>query len=129
MQTDYVALTENCRHNFYPYFEGISEPTKWEPEPQPKSYMGKEYNYEQATQKQRSMERDIRATKREIEASKAIGFDTKALERKKKMQIAEYHAFSNKMDIRAKDNRLRVVKGSSELNKTNVFKDFTKNIV
>lgn len=124
-----MALTENCRHNFYPYFEGISEPTKWEPEPDPKSYMGKEYTYTQATQKQRSMERDIRAVKREIEASKAIGSDTKTLERKKKLLIANYHAFSSKMEIRAKDNRLRVVKGSSELNNTRVFKDFTKNIV
>lgn len=119
----------NCRHNFNVFFAGISEPTRWDKEPAPKSYMGKEYTYTQATQKHRSMERDIRAVKREIEASKAIGSDTKALERKKKLLIANYHAFSDKMDIRPKDNRLRVVKGSSDLNKTAVFKDLTKNIV
>jgi hypothetical protein len=118
-----------CRHNFYVYFDGISEPMKKSQEPAPKSFMGKEYTYTDATQKQRSMERDIRAIKREIEASKAIGSDTKALESKKRLLIGNYHAFSDKMDIRPKDNRLRVVKGSSELNNTRVFKDFTKNII
>mgnify|MGYP000760442761 CR=1 FL=1 len=58
----------NCRHDFYPFFEGISEPTTWPDEPKPKEYRGKTYDYYHATQKQRKMERDIRATKREIEA-------------------------------------------------------------
>ncbi len=112
----------NCRHDFYPFFEGISEPNTWEPEPGPQEYHGKTYNYYQATQKQRKMERDIRATKREIEAQKAIGGDTSLLEAQKRKQIKEYHNFSNAMGIRAKDNRLRVVKGSSDLNKTKVKK-------
>ena len=112
----------NCRHTFYPFFEGISTPNEWEAEPNPKEYNGKTYDYYQATQKQRKMERDIRATKREIEATKAIGGDTKILEARKRKQIKEYHKFSDAMDIRPKDNRLRVVAGSSELNKTKTGK-------
>jgi len=107
----------NCRHDFYPFFEGISEPTTWPDEPKPKEYRGKTYDYYHATQKQRKMERDIRATKREIEAQKAIGGDTSLLEAQKRKQIKEYHNFSNAMGIRAKDNRLRVIAGTSDLKK------------
>lgn len=70
------------------------------------------------TQKQRQMERNVRATKREFEAQRAIGWNTDDLESKKRKQIAEYHKFSKEMGIRPKDNRLRVPKGSSDLNKT-----------
>ena len=112
----------NCRHTFYPFFDGISVPTEWEPEPDPKEYNGKTYTYTEATQKQRQMERQVRATKREIEAQKAIGGDTKALESRKRQQINEYHQFSKAMDIRPKDNRLRVISGSSDLNRTNAMK-------
>lgn len=113
----------NCRHSFYPFFEGISEPNKWEPEPEPKEYNGRTYDYYEATQKQRQMERDIRATKREIEAAKILGGDASVLEAKKRRQIVEYHNFSKAMDIRAKDNRLRVVKGSTDITKTKVYKN------
>lgn len=117
----------NCRHRFYPFFEGISVPNKWEPEPGAKEYNGKKYSYYDATQRQRKMERDIRATKREIEAQKAVGGSTKELEAKKRRQIKEYHQFSNAMDISAKDNRLRVVAGSSDLTKTKAYK-FAKSL-
>lgn len=112
----------NCRHTFHPFFEGISEPTKWQKEPEPKEYGGKMYSYYDATQKQRAMERQIRSTKREIEAMRSIGGDTRELESQKKRQIREYHKFSHAMDISPKDNRLRVVKGSSDLSKTETLK-------
>lgn len=113
----------NCRHTFHPFFEGISEPTKWQKEPEPKEYGGKMYSYYDATQKQRAMERQIRSTKREIEAMRSIGGNTSELESQKKRQIREYHKFSHAMDISPKDNRLRVVKGSSDLNKTETMKN------
>ena len=113
----------NCRHTFYPFFEGISEPTKWDKEPEPKEYNGKTYTYYDMTQKQRQMEGKVRATKREIEAKRAIGGNTDDLEATKRKQIAEYHKFSKEMGIRPKDNRLRVVKGSSDLTKTKTMKD------
>lgn len=112
----------NCRHSFYPFFEGISVQNTWEPEPEPFEYRGKTYDYYQTTQKQRKMEREVRATKREIEAAKAYGQDTKELNAELRKQISEYHAFSKEAGIRPKDNRLRVVKGSSDLTKTNVYK-------
>ena len=108
----------NCRHDFYPFFEGISEPTQWPKEPEAIEYKGRTYTYTEATQKQRQMERNVRATKREIEAQKVLGGDIKILEAKKRKQIAEYHEFSNAMDIRPKDNRLRVNSGSSSLTNT-----------
>lgn len=113
----------NCRHTFYPFFEGISEPNTWPDEPDPKEYNGKMYDYYHATQKQRAMERGIRATKREVEAMKSIGGDTKDLESSIRKQIKEYHKFSYKMGISPKDNRIRVVKGSSDLNKTKTLKE------
>lgn len=116
----------NCRHDFYPFFEGISEPNEWPEEPSPKEWNGKSYTYTEATQKQRQMERNVRATKREIEAQKAIGGDTKVLEAKKRKQIAEYHEFSNAMEIRPKDNRLRVNPGSSNITKTKAYEKYKK---
>lgn len=116
----------NCRHTFYPFFEGISTPNTWEKEPEPKGYRDKMYTYTEATQKQRQMERNIRATKREIEAVKAMNGDSKILEAKKRKQINEYHDFSNAMGIRAKDNRLRVVTGSSDLTKTKSGKEIKR---
>lgn len=107
----------NCTHDFYPYWEGISiipDDIK-----DVKRYAdGKEYTTYAAGQKQRAMERDIRATKREIEAQKAIGGDTTALQAKLRKQSADYHKFSSDVGIRAKDNRLRVIGGSSNLSRT-----------
>lgn len=113
----------NCRHDFYPFWVGISiHPADLE-EPEPVNVNGKEYNYYQATQKQRAMERNIRATKREIEAQKALGVETpeqkenmQQLRAKLRQQTAEYNQFSRDVNIRPKQNRLSVVSGSSNLN-------------
>lgn len=95
----------NCTHDFYPYWEGDAIPK------------GIEYDekYYKNTQKQRAMERNIRATKREIEAMKAIGGDTKELQAKLRKQVSDYHSFSDSVGIRAKDNRLRVAGRTSDL--------------
>ena len=60
----------HCRHRHYPWFLGISELPKEDPEPQPVTINGKTYDYYAISQKQRSMERSIRALKREREALK-----------------------------------------------------------
>lgn len=112
----------NCTHDFYPFWEGASIIPDDIVEPDPVTVNGKEYTYYQATQQQRKMERGIRATKREIEAQRAIGGDTTELQAQLRRQTADYHAFSKDAGIRAKDNRLRVVSGSSDLNRTNVAK-------
>lgn len=65
----------NCRHNFYPYFEGISEsayPKQKLDEYKNKTveYQGVKMSYYDATQRQRAMERAIRDSKRQ-----AAGYD------------------------------------------------------
>lgn len=106
------------------FFEGISEPTKWDNEPKPIIINGKEYDYYHATQKQRQMERNIRSTKREIEAQKAIGGDTTVLNAKLKKQMSDYKKFSADVNIRPKNERLRVQAGSSVLNGKTKSKGF-----
>lgn len=118
----------NCAHDFFPFWEGISVIPEDLKEPPPVVVNGKEYTYYQATQRQRDMERNIRATKREIEAQKAIGGDTAELRKKLKQQTADYHGFSSAVGIRAKDNRLRVVSGTSDLNKTAAIKRQPSNV-
>ncbi len=113
---------DNCTHDFHPFWEGISIVPEDIKEPAPVTVDGKEYTYYQATQKQRQMERNIRATKREIEAQKAIGGDTEELNALLKKQTHDYKMFSNDVGIRPKENRLRVVSGSSDLKKTSVGK-------
>lgn len=96
----------NCTHNYYPYWEGDIIPKDIDYDP--KIY--------ENTQKQRAMERKIRATKREIEAQNAIGGDTTELKAKLKKQNKDYFAFSKKVGIRPKENRLVVISGTSKLN-------------
>lgn len=119
----------NCAHDFYPFWEGISEIPDDIREPAPVRINEKEYNYYQITQKQRKMERDIRATKREIEAQKAIGGDTTALQSKLRKQTADYKQFSAAAGVKTKDNRLRVIKGSGNAgNKAHTYKNTANGI-
>ena len=97
----------NCRHTFYPFWEGISEIPEPLPEYEPVEVDGKEYDYYKATQEQRAMEREIRALKREEYV--ATGSDRQEVDRKIRAKTSEYHRFSEEVGIRPKDNRLRVV--------------------
>ena len=112
----------NCTHDFYPFWEGISIIPEDIKEPDPVTIDGKEYTYYQATQKQRQMERNIRATKREMEAQNRIGGPTTELRSKLKAQTNEYKRFSNKAGLKVRDNRLRVKKGATDLKKTKTYK-------
>lgn len=51
----------NCRHSFYPYFEGLSERASV-----PSFTAEENEEYYKLTQKQRALERDIRKSKREL---------------------------------------------------------------
>ena len=107
----------NCRHTFYPFWPGLSEPNEWPPEPGPFEVDGKTYTYYQATQAQRRKEREIRALKRERAAYEAAGWKdlAKETERKIRLKTTEYMDFSADLGIRAKTERLRVLDGSGEL--------------
>ena len=79
----------NCRHNHYVWFEGASSLPKEQPQPGPVTINGKTYDYYAMTQKMRSMERNIRALKREKEALTALGYDTTEISAKIKQKTAE----------------------------------------
>lgn len=127
-ETGYGTVTglkgANCCHDFYPFWEGASVIPEDIKEPDPVMINGKEYTYYQCTQKQRSMERDIRAIKREINATEALGMDSKELRSKLKQKTAEYRKFSDSANLKPKNNRLRIVTGSNDIKKTKTYNKF-----
>ncbi len=71
----------NCRHSFFPFFEGISEAAYSKAELKSFAnkkvmYNGKEISFYEATQYQRGIERKIREWKRQEAALKAVGQDS-----------------------------------------------------
>lgn len=93
----------NCRHEYYPFFEG-SERTytdKWlaeqnEREARKKAFRGKEYNAYEATQKQRRMETNMRAQREEVQLLEEGGADSEDItieQCKYQAQLDEYKAF------------------------------------
>jgi len=92
--TDYGSKTGlkgiNCRHDFYPFFEGISEQTY-----KPYDLEENEKIYKES-QQQRKIEREIRAAKRERDMFTELG-DTKSIEKAKdklKAKQAKMRAFT-----------------------------------
>ena len=70
----------NCRHSFYPFFEGISENAYTAQDREAMktktvTYNGQSMSVYDATQKQRYIERGIRKWKRIDAANKAAGID------------------------------------------------------
>ena len=116
-ETGYGTVTglkgANCTHDFYPYWEGASVVPDNVTVPEPKVIDGKKYTYYQMTQQQRKMERQIRATKREIEAQNIVGGDVTVLKNKLSRQMDQYVSFSDKAELRPKENRLRIIAGTS----------------
>ena len=83
----------NCRHDWFPYFEGLSESAYpleklREYESQTVSYNGENLSYYEATQQQRYIERQIRRWKREYRMMDAAGQDTE----KASMKLAQWRA-------------------------------------
>ncbi|MDD4390598.1 MAG: phage minor capsid protein [Eubacteriales bacterium] len=71
----------NCRHNFFPYFEGVSEPAYSDAELDDMNskdyvYNGHAMTEYEASQKQRAIQRNIRKWKREEAGMKAAGLST-----------------------------------------------------
>lgn len=115
----------NCRHSHYVWFKGVSSLPKKSPEPSPVTINGKTYDYYSMTQKMRSMERSVRALKREKEALKALGMDTKEIQAKISRKTAEYKEFCKTCKINPQMNRLRYECGTSDLKKTQTWKEYT----
>lgn len=118
----------NCTHEFYPFWEGADFIPDDIEEPKPVKINGKTYDYYQVSQQQRKMERDIRATKREIEAQRAISGDATELQSKLRKQTADYRQFSAAAGVKVKENRLRVSSGSNDIKKTSAYARINKSI-
>lgn len=113
----------NCTHDFYPFWEGASIIPDDLEEPAPVKINGREYNHYQVSQQQRKMERGIRATKREIEAQKAIGGDTSELQSILRKQNSDYKQFSAAAGVNIKNNRLRVERGTINIKETKSYQN------
>lgn len=111
----------NCRHKHYVWFEGSSSLPKDDPEPEPVTVNGKTYDHYGVSQKMRSMERNVRALKREREALASLGADTRAVSAKIKGKIREYEEFCRKCGVKPDINRLRYECGTSDLTKTEAY--------
>ena len=105
----------NCRHDFYPVIEGISEPSYTEEklkniDPPPFEYNGKTYTYYEATQRQRAMERSMRKTKREILAADATDDKDSFAEKSVllRRQKEEYGRFSKAAGLSVRNERAQV---------------------
>lgn len=73
----------NCRHNFYPFFPGLSAPNYSQEQletfsAKEVSYGGKQYTRYEISQMQRALERQVRNLKRRYLAEDAAGVDSTA---------------------------------------------------
>lgn len=117
-----------CRHDWFPFFEGISEPayTKEQLEdldPLPFEYDGREYTHYEATQKQRQIERNIRHNKRQLIAYDAAGLkdDFTAASIRLSRQRELYEDFSNAAGLREKGERHHVYKYGHSISMKSVW--------
>lgn len=110
----------NCRHTFYPFVEGVSEPTysqadldAMKGENRKFVFDGKEYDGYTATQQQRSIERQIRKQKRLRDAYKAAGLkdDETTANIKLRRLNAKYKEFSKAAGLPEQKERLKVLYG------------------
>jgi hypothetical protein len=91
----------NCKHTFYPFIEGISDPTPLEKEPEPVKVDGRTYTFYQATQYQRRLERELREFKRQYLGGQNM---TAAITAKEQ----QYARFCEKAGLKQNLNRLYV---------------------
>lgn len=118
----------NCRHNRHPWFEGVSTfpANHSEPDSEPVTVNGRTYDFYAMTQKMRSMERGVRALKREKEALEALGMDTTEIKAKIKRRTAEYREFCKACGVPSSTTKLRYECGTSDLKKTQAWKNYEK---
>ena len=107
----------NCRHHYYSFVEGVSEPTyskkdleAMKGENRKFTFEGKEYDGYSASQKQRQIERTVRKLKREQTAYKAAGLteEYQAVTARIRRLNKEYKAFSEAAGLPMQRERMRV---------------------
>lgn len=94
----------NCRHSWFPFFEGISAEHYQQAEldryaNKEVEYNGKTLSFYEATQQQRTIERRIRKAKREASALEAGGLDNTAELQKVRFYQAQMRDFIKQTDI------------------------------
>lgn len=104
----------NCRHSFYPYFEGISENAYSKAELESYAnktvtYQGQEISMYDATQKQRAIERKIRFWKRRAGALDAAGLDSTVEGAKVREWQAQMRDFTKQTGLIRQRERERVL--------------------
>lgn len=109
----------NCYHNYYPFFEGISERTYTDEEldklqkedKEEKEYNGIKYNRYKAQQQQRKLETQMRAQRQEIKLNAEGGADADyvtALKAKYTSTRAEYAKICKEFDLRPQPERVTI---------------------
>ena len=107
----------NCKHHYYSFVEGVSEPTyskkdleSMKGENRKFTFEGKEYDGYSASQKQRQIERTVRKLKREQTAYKAAGLteEEQAVTARIRRLNKEYKAFSEAAGLPMQRERMRV---------------------
>ncbi len=116
----------NCRHNFYPFFEGLSEPAYTDEELRQMNAKDYEYNGEkmteyEATQKQRYIEQRIRKWKREYAAMEAAGLQTDEAAAKISQWQGIQRDFINQTGLRRQYDREQI--GKIKIDVSNSQKD------
>lgn len=107
----------NCKHHYYSFVEGVSEPTyskkdleAMKGENRKFTFEGKEYDGYSASQKQRQIERTVRKLKREQTAYKAAGLteEEQAVTARIRRLNKEYKEFSEAAGLPMQRERMRV---------------------
>lgn len=107
----------NCKHHYYSFVEGVSEPTyskkdleAMKGENRKFTFEGKEYDGYSASQKQRQIERTVRKLKREQTAYKAAGLteEEQAVTARIRRLNKEYKVFSEAAGLPMQRERMRV---------------------
>lgn len=114
----------NCRHSHHVWFEGASSLPSYQPQPGPVTVNGREYNYYAMTQRLRSMERNIRALKREKEALEALHLNSADIKAKIRAKTREYREFCRACGVPEATTKLRYECGTSDLKKTQAWKRY-----
>ena len=109
----------NCRHNFYPFYEGISEKAYSEKElkmlkEKTVTYNGKTIGKYEATQIQRKIERNIRRWKREKAGMKAAGQNTQEAAAKLKYWRGEMSSFIKQTGLKRQYSREDIFAGNKK---------------
>ena len=103
----------NCRHNFFPFFPGLSKRAYTEEmlaqlDAKEISYQGKDYTRYEASQMQRALERKIRKAKREYLSLDAAGQDTAESAVKLRRARAQLNDFLKETGLRQDNFREQV---------------------